>query len=124
MMKTAVLFISHGSFSPQAYDEVRALVKALKEQSPIEIFEPAFLEINSPNIPDGIERCVTKGAGRIILLLNFLNSGKHVLVDIPTLVAEAQKKYPHVLFFTSRPVGLHPKMQQVFLEILNSITSL
>ncbi len=116
---TAVLFISHGSHSPQTKKEVVRLVKTLKSKSGIKIFEYAFLEIESPDIPEGIDRCVKKGAMEIIVLLNFLNSGRHVNQDIPRIVQEAKAQYPGVSISMTSPVGQHAGIMELFLDLVS-----
>ena len=116
----AVLLISHGSHSRKTKEEVSALVKQLKQKSRIPIFEYAFLEIESPSIPKGIDLCAQNGATEIVILLNFLNAGRHVGQDVPRIVQEASKKYPKVKFRISPPVGQHPKILNLFLDLLNN----
>ena len=119
----SVLMISHGSQSPLTKEEVIRLTEHLKQESKLKIFEIAFLEINSPSIPEGIEHCVQKGAHEVVLLLNFLNSGNHVLEDIPAFVEDAVKKYPHVKFRMTPTIGQHPKISHLFLEMIRDATA-
>ena len=114
----AVLLVSHGSKSRKIKEEVRQLVQTIKSQSTIPIIEFAFLEIESPRIPQGVEKCVAKGASQITILLNFLNSGKHIDEDIPRIVDEAQRKYPAVKFNITKPVGSHSLISKIFLDHL------
>ncbi len=94
----SVLLVSHGSRSAKTKEEVMSLVKVLQTKTGIPIFEFAFLEIESPSISEGLDRCVQKGAKQVTILLNFLNSGRHVNTDIPLIVQEAQSKYPDIKF--------------------------
>jgi len=123
-MKKAILLVSHGSFAPQAKKEIAALARILKKQSGVPIFEFAFLEINHPDIPEGIKRCVKKGTTQITLLLNFLNSGVHVLEDITRIVKTAKRRHPRVLFHISPPIGLHRKMPSLFMDYIRRSGSL
>ena len=115
----SVLLISHGSRSPKTKKEVSKLVNTLRKKSEIMILEYAFLEIESPLIPQGIETCVKKGADEVIVLLNFLNPGRHVDVDIPRIIARAQKQYPKVKFHITKPVGQHEAIVNLFLEMIS-----
>jgi len=90
----AILLVSHGSRSPKTKQEIAVLVDALRQRLPSDIIEFAFLEIEQPGIPDGIDQCVAQGAHEIIVTLNFLNAGRHVDGDIPSIVQTAQAKYP------------------------------
>ena len=119
----AVLFISHGSRLPQTEEEVREFVGRLKRRSHVPIFEYAFLEIAHPSIPEGIDICVDKGAAEIIILLNFLNTGKHVDEDIPRIIQTAQKKYPGVVFHITDPVGQHAQITDLLLDMIEKNSS-
>jgi sirohydrochlorin ferrochelatase len=114
----SVLLISHGSHSPKLEPEIQKMTAVLKQKSGIPIFEYAFLEINQPDIAQGIINCINKGAKEVTVLLNFLNSGRHVNDDIPKIVHETNKKYPHVKIHITQPVGQHPKIDELFLDLL------
>ncbi|MCA9409261.1 MAG: CbiX/SirB N-terminal domain-containing protein, partial [Candidatus Omnitrophica bacterium] len=111
-----ILLISHGSHSSKTKEEVHSLVELLKTQSGISNFYFAFLEIETPSIPEGIQECIDSGATEVFILLNFLNSGKHVDCDIPQIVSQAKLKHPNILFKISRPIGQHPQIVNLFLD--------
>lgn len=114
----SVLLISHGSRFSETEQEVQGFVGRLKEQSDITIIEYAFLEIAHPNIPEGIDVCVKKGATEVVILLNFLNAGKHVDEDIPRIVDDARVKYPDVTFTITQPLGRHDQIVKLFLDMI------
>ncbi len=114
----SVLLVSHGSHSPKTKKEVARLINSLHRRSKIPIFEYAFLEIESPSIQQGIDICVNQGAREVVVLLNFLNSGKHVDEDIPRIIKEAQRKYPEIKFRITQPIGQHKQIGELFLEII------
>jgi len=116
----AVLMISHGSRSQKTKKEVLSLIDQLKQKSKIPIFECAFLEIESPSIPKGLDLCVQKGAMQIIVLMNFLNAGRHVDQDVPRIVKEAMAKHPSVDFHITSPVGQYPGIRDFFLDLIKS----
>ena len=120
---TAIIVISHGSHSPKTKVEVEQLVRKLKQTTPFEIVEYAFLEIEKPSIPEAIKQSVERGAKKIIILLNFLNSGKHVDEDIPKMINAATREYPFVKFQITKPVGQHPKIPELFLDLLKKSLS-
>ena len=115
----AVLLISHGSRSAKTKEEVEVLVKDLKQKTGIPIFEYAFLEIEAPDIPQGLDSCVSKGASHVIVLLNFLNSGRHVNQDIPEIVRQAQDRHPHVKFSITAPIGQHQDIARLFCDLIS-----
>jgi sirohydrochlorin ferrochelatase len=112
----ALLFISHGSRSKQSTEENKKLALEIAEQSGISMVEYAFLELQSPSIFEGAEACIKRGARKIIVLQHFLNSGKHILKDIPEILAELQKKYSEVSFHKMPPIGLHKDILKLYLD--------
>ena len=117
-IKPAVLIVSHGSRSPQTKKEVDQFVRQLRSRRAADIVEMAFLEIAIPDIPAGIAICARQGAKEIVVLLNFLNSGRHVDQDIPLIVEEAKKKHPGIEFSITRPLGHHPRIVELFVDLL------
>ena len=116
----AVLLVSHGSRSPKTKEEISDLVISIRHRLSNTIVEFAFLEIESPCIPEGIDKCVSQGAAQIIVTLNFLNAGRHVDEDIPAIVHAAQEKYPQVKFKMSKPIGQHTHIPNLFLDLINN----
>lgn len=116
----AILLISHGSRYDETIDEIRATLQEITKKTDVVILEYAFLEMQSPDIPEGIERCITRGADEILVLLNFLNAGRHVDRDIPRIISEAKAKYPRVSITISKPLGHHPKIVEVFADLIKN----
>jgi sirohydrochlorin cobaltochelatase len=114
----AVLLVSHGSRISKTKAEVERLVKELKAATGLPLIAYAFLEIESPSIPEGIAFCVQQGATEIIVLLNFLNSGRHVDEDIPGIIEEERKEFPRVAMSISSPVGQHPGIVSLFAAMI------
>jgi sirohydrochlorin ferrochelatase len=116
----AILLVSHGSRSPKTKEEISVLVNILRQSFPSEIVEFAFLEIESPSIPEGIDRCVSQGASEIVVTLNFLNAGRHIDEDIPSIVRASIKKHPQIKFAISKPIGQHPQVPNLFIDLINN----
>ena len=116
----AIILISHGSRSATTKKEIEALIADLKRKISVPIMSLAFLEIEKPAIPEEISNCVKQGATEIVLLLNFLNSGRHIDADIPNILQEARKKYPSVRFKMTTPVGQHPAISDLFLDMIKA----
>ena len=114
----AVLLVSHGSRLSQTKREVEQLAQRIRRRNVVDIVEFAFLELESPSIPQGIDSCVAKGAKEIVVLLNFLNSGRHVDVDIPAIAEQARKKYAGIKICVTKPIGQHSGIEDLFLDLL------
>jgi len=115
----AILIVSHGSHSPNTKIEVSLLVDILHQHFSSSIVEFAFLEIESPNVSEGIDICAFQNATQIVIALNFLNSGRHVDEDIPAIVQTAREKYPQIQLTITKPVGQHPKIPNLFIDLIN-----
>jgi len=119
----AVLFVSHGSRIKATCVEITRRALRLKAKSGVPIWKNAFLELNEPSIPAGIDSCIAQGATEIVILLNFLHAGSHVLKDIPKLIEDKRRKYPRVRFHTTSHLGSHPKLEKIFLSEIKKTIS-
>ena len=115
-METAVLLMAHGSRIPEANDAVRDIAAMVKDMTGYAIVEVSFREQHLPNIQQGIDACISRGAERIILMPYFLYMGAHVREDLPEEMAEAKQRYPHVDFVMGSHLGVHRKLAQIVAE--------
>ena len=77
-MKTAILIMAHGSRIPEANDAAREVAAMVREMTGFGIVEVSYREMHEPDIQQGIDTCVAKGAQRILLMPYFLFMGAHV----------------------------------------------
>jgi sirohydrochlorin ferrochelatase len=114
----AILYICHGSRIKKACDEAIAFVKSCIDQNPVSIQEYCFLEISAPTIEDAYERCVQRGATKIIVLPVLLLTAVHAKEDIPNELERIQKRFPNVEMVYGRPIGVHHDMIDILVERL------
>ena len=112
-MKQAVLLVGHGSKMVGSSDAIDQVIEALRKKEPATIFQAGFLEIQSPNIPDGIEVCLNQGADEVIVIPYFVQAGKHVVQDIPRIVSEVKAKYPHKNIRLAEYLSFDPRIVSV-----------
>jgi sirohydrochlorin ferrochelatase len=115
-MKTAILLMAHGSRIPEANAPVNEIAAMVKETAGYDIVEVSFRENHSPNIQKGIDACVARGAGRILLVPYFLYMGAHVLEDLPSEIEEARFRHPEVEMAMGKPLGVHRKLAEIVVE--------
>jgi sirohydrochlorin ferrochelatase len=118
-MKEALLVLVHGSPRPAANADMFRVVETMRNRPGAERFpvvEVGFMECNTPSIPEAIERCVQAGATQITAVPYFLHTGTHVCDDLPTLLEEAQERYPNVIFRMGNYVGLSPRLTDLLAE--------
>ncbi|MBI2353716.1 MAG: CbiX/SirB N-terminal domain-containing protein [Deltaproteobacteria bacterium] len=118
-MKTAILMMAHGSRIPEANDAARRVAEMVRDMTGFEIVEVAFREMHAPNIQVGIDACVAKGAGRILLMPYFLFMGAHVLHDLPEEIEKARKRHPGLVMEMGGHLGVHRKLAEVETERVN-----
>lgn len=104
----AVLMVAHGSRDKEANDQVRQFIEALKMELGSELLvETCFLELEKPDIQEGIATCVAKGAQKIAVIPMMLLQASHAKIHIPHELDMAKEKYPDVHFTYGRSIGIH-----------------
>jgi sirohydrochlorin cobaltochelatase len=117
----AVLFVGHGSRDPEGNEELLRFTKQVAGHLQHSVIETCFLELTQPDIPQGIDRCVKRGATRIFVVPIMLFSAGHAKVHIPLAIQEAQHKYPDIQFRCGRPVGVDPLVLPILRKRLASV---
>ncbi len=117
----ALLLIAHGSRREQSNEEVVILADRLRHKcsEQYSIINASFLELAEPLIPDGIKKCIDDGATSIIVIPYFLNSGRHVIEDIPNIVNETKQHYPDVEIKIAPHLGASPLMVDLLIASAN-----
>jgi sirohydrochlorin ferrochelatase len=120
----ALLLVAHGSRRKQSNDEVDQLAEKLRENcfGQYKIIHAAFLELAETLIPDGIKKCIDDGATSVIVLPYFLNSGRHVVEDIPNIVNETKKDYPDIDIRVAPHLGASDMMMELLITSANATT--
>lgn len=118
----ALLLIAHGSRRKQSNDEVVILAERLKLKcsEQYEIIHAGFLELAETLIPDGIKKCVDDGATSIVVLPYFLNSGRHVVEDIPNIVNDTKPHYPNINIKIAPHLGASDLMMELLITTANA----
>ena len=109
-MKRAVLLVGHGSKVEGSSEAMNRVADHLRNRKPATFFQTAFLELESPNIPDGIELCIQQGAKEVIVVPYFVQTGKHVVRDIPNIISEAKAKHSNVAISLADYLGFDERI--------------
>lgn len=113
---TAVLLIAHGSRHAPANDDLFRLAERVAAAGDYPIVEPAFLELAEPDIPTGGDRCVARGAARVLMVPYFLSEGVHLTRDLGAARDELRGRHPGVPFVLGRPLGPDPLLDRLIGE--------
>lgn len=121
----AILLVAHGSRRTQSNDEVFSLADKLRSNSAqqFDIVNAAFLELAEVLIPDGIKQCVNDGATSIIVLPYFLNSGRHVVEDIPNIVSNTADQHPDIVIKIAPHLGASDLMMDLLIASADTAES-
>jgi sirohydrochlorin ferrochelatase len=110
---TAILLIAHGSREPAANDDLRDLAARLSATGSFPIVEPCFLELAEPDILAGGDRCVERGAGRVLMIPYFLSAGIHLRRDLAAARDELHRRHATIQFQLGAALGPHPLLDQL-----------
>ena len=112
-MNNSVLLVGHGSKLSGSGDALNQVLEALRKKDPSTFFQAAYLEIHPPNIPEGIKLCLTQGADEVVVIPYFVQSGKHVVQDIPRIVRETQAQFPSKIIRLGEYIGFDERIVSI-----------
>ncbi|HSR62249.1 MAG TPA: CbiX/SirB N-terminal domain-containing protein [Gammaproteobacteria bacterium] len=96
----ALIIIAHGSRRQQSNDEIVGMVNAVRTRTrdKYDLVLHSYLEICAPSLPAAVSDAIEQGADNITVYPFFLNSGNHVLRDIPKMIEELDRANAGVIF--------------------------
>jgi sirohydrochlorin ferrochelatase len=110
----SILLIDHGSVKAEANHMLSCAANLLQHMVGESIIvRYAHMELAEPSIAQGVAECVRSGATEVIAFPYMLSPGKHVTRDVPRLVADAAKDYPHVSCRVTPAFGVNEKLAEV-----------
>lgn len=118
---TAIILLGHGSRRPEANRALDAVAQDVREILGGAWVETAFLQMAPPSLPTAVGDCVQAGADRIVVQPFFLFPGAHVLQDIPEVLEELRRCYPHVEIALAPHLGTHRKLAEIAAERLQEV---
>jgi len=109
-----VLIIGHGSKDPNAHLSIKYVVDSL--MNTFRNISHCFLEIEEPNIQQGIEKCQKDNPEVLVVVFYFLHKGAHVKRDIYEDLNPAIEKSNLKKVLTTEHIGTDEKMIDLILE--------
>ncbi|WP_082235175.1 sirohydrochlorin chelatase [Halobacillus massiliensis] len=116
-----VLYVSHGTRYEKGKQEAIEFIRSIQPEIDATLQEICFLEINSPNIEEGIQKLVEAGAHSISVVPILLLTAGHALKDIPVELEEAQQKYPSISFSYGEPLGVQERLIDVVEDRIHEV---
>jgi sirohydrochlorin ferrochelatase len=112
-----ILIVDHGSVRSEANEMLRSMADVIQTMAgPDVVVRYAHMDLADPNIAAGFSRCVEAGATDVTVFPYMLSPGRHSTTDIPRMVADVARTFPHVSFSVTPAFGLHEKLAEVVLE--------
>lgn len=116
----AIIFIAHGSKKEKSNNEFIQLVEKISQKDKMYDFKSAaFLELALPDIQSTAINFINQGSKEISFYPYFLNSGKHVQIDLPNIINELKEKYPNIQFNLLNHFGKSEKIVDIILSDIN-----
>jgi sirohydrochlorin ferrochelatase len=112
--KVDVLIIGHGSKDPNAQLSIQYVVDNLTNT--YRNISHCFLEIEEPNIQQGINKCQKNNPEVLVIVFYFLHKGAHVKRDIYEELNPAIEKSNLKKVFITEHIGTDEKMIDLILE--------
>jgi len=109
-----VLIIGHGSKDPNAQLSIKYVVDGL--QNTYRNVDHCFLEIEEPNIQQGIDKCQNNNPKVLVVVFYFLHKGAHVKRDIFEDLNPAIEKSDLKKVLITEHIGTDNKMIDLIIE--------
>lgn len=109
-----ILLIGHGSSDNDARNAFVYMADAIRERYRNVGF--CFLELDTPNISEGIMQALEKNPNVMILMPYFLHRGAHIKRDVKEEVDKALKEHNLAKVYMTRHLGVDGKIIDVVIE--------
>jgi len=107
--RTGILLVGHGTRGALGAAQFLALAEYLKTSLAPAVIEPAFLELQPPDIDAAVGRLVARGIERLVTVPLLLFTAGHAKRDVPLAVdaALAGRLAAHLPRWQTAPFGCH-----------------
>ena len=111
-----LIMIAHGSRRELSNNEFTDLVKEVKSKdNRFDEISASFLEFANPDIATVVNEYIEKKISKIYFYPYFLNSGKHVSVDLPNIINELKDNNPSTEFILLTHFGKSEKISDIII---------
>ena len=117
--KIDVLIIGHGSKDPNAKMSIKYVADEL--ENTYRNVDYCFLEIEEPNIEQGIEACKKREPEVLVIVFYFLHEGAHVKTDINADLRPALENHKLNKVLITQHIGTDQKMVDLIIERVQEV---
>jgi len=112
MNATGLILFAHGARDPAWAQPFEAVAAAVSRARPGVALRLAYLEVMSPDLIEAGRQLAAEGCTRVQVLPLFLGTGGHLRKDLPPMIEQLQREFPHVAWSTLAAAGEHAAVVQ------------
>ncbi|MEQ9357016.1 sirohydrochlorin chelatase [Coleofasciculus chthonoplastes] len=109
-----LLMIGHGSRDMQGRQEFLDFAHAYQGLDSSRPVVPCFLELTTPSIQEGVDKCVAQGYTEFSVLPILLFAARHNKFDVTNELDRAKARHPHIRFHYGRHFGITPAILELW----------
>ena len=114
---TRLVLFAHGSADRRWRVPFEELTANLAEHLGADKVRLAYMEFAHPSLVDIAQEAAHDSVCLLRILPLFLAAGGHMAEDIPLQITAVQMTVPHVKIELLPPIGVHPRVKELFQEI-------
>ena len=118
MTDSRLVVFSHGSGDARWRLPFEELTATRTESHGTDKVRLAYMKFVNPTLADVVREAARDGKAHLRALPVFLAAGAHVAEDIPWQIEACQESFPQVKIELLRPIGEHPRVKELFREIV------
>ncbi|ABO51211.1 cobalamin (vitamin B12) biosynthesis CbiX protein [Desulforamulus reducens MI-1] len=115
-MQEGVIVLAHGSRYPKANQEIFQITEQVKIIGGITSVETCFLQFGQPTLPQVVEEMNRTGIKAVTVVPLLLAVGSHIQEDLPELLKEQKKRYPHMTFRLAPHLGADRRIAEIVID--------
>jgi sirohydrochlorin ferrochelatase len=110
---TAIILLGHGSRAAGAAEDMEKVVARLMDDPQYDIVEICQMSGLGDHFPEVFDRCVARGATRVVVVPYFLHFGVHLRQDVPAMMMEKARQHPDVKLILGKHLGFDDAMVDI-----------
>lgn len=115
-MLEGVIILGHGSRRVEANEEIYAITEQVKALGGSVLYKTCFLQFGQPNLPQVVAEMNEAGIQRITVVPLLLTVGSHIQVDLPAMLQQEKKRFPHIKFLLAPHLGADRRIAEIVLD--------
>ena len=116
-MTHAIILFGHGSRDPLWRLPMETVATRVRALQPGVAVRCAYLELDSPSLPEAAADVVASGAQQVTVLPMFLGTGRHAREDLPVLLDQLRAAHPGVSIEVNQAVGENSQVLDLLARI-------